>query len=98
MYGRIMCGALLAGVAMAGLAAGAESQTPATLGAGEVFGEMALLDSGARSASVFAKGPVVCLAVPQSRFMKLLHSEPAIAVALLKEVASRLRAVQSAAS
>jgi len=68
------------------------------LGSGSFFGEMALLDSGARSATVVASGPVVCLAIEQSRFLKLVRAEPAIAVELLKEIASRLRAVQSAAS
>jgi CRP-like cAMP-binding protein len=68
-----------------------------SLGTGSFFGEMALLDGGPRSATVVAKGPVVCVMIQQSRFMKLLRSEPAIAVELLKEVASRLRAVQAAA-
>ena len=69
-----------------------------TLGIGSFFGEMALLDSSARTALVVAKGPVVCLTIGQSRFMKLLHSEPAIAVALLQEVAARLRRVQAVSS
>jgi CRP-like cAMP-binding protein len=62
-----------------------------TLGMGNFFGEIALLDSGARSATVVATGPVVCLTIRQAPFLKLLHSEPAIAVALLREVAVRLR-------
>ena len=66
-----------------------------SLGMGSFFGEMALLDSAARSATVLANGPVVCLSIGQSRFHKLLHSEPAIAIALLKEVAARLRRVQT---
>jgi CRP-like cAMP-binding protein len=65
------------------------------LGPGSFFGEMSLLDSAPRSATIVAKGSVVCLAIGQSRFSKLLHTEPAIAVALLKEVAARLRKVQS---
>jgi CRP-like cAMP-binding protein len=68
------------------------------LGTGSFFGEMALLDSGPRTASVVAKGPVVCVMIEQSRFLKLLKSEPVIAVELLKEIASRLRAVQAAAT
>ena len=66
-----------------------------SLGIGSFFGEMALLDSGRRSATIVASGPVVCLTVTQSRFLKLLHAEPAIAVAVLKEVARRLRAAQA---
>jgi CRP-like cAMP-binding protein len=69
-----------------------------SLGMGSFFGEMALLDSAARSATVVAKGPVLCLTIGQPRFVKLLHAEPAIAVALLKEVAARLRKVQAISS
>jgi CRP-like cAMP-binding protein len=68
-----------------------------TLGMGTVFGETALLDSGPRSATVIAEGPVTCLAMTQSRFLKMLRTEPAIALALLKELAGRLRAVQTTA-
>jgi CRP-like cAMP-binding protein len=66
-----------------------------TLGVGSFFGEIALLDGGARSASVVAEGPVACLTIDQSRFLKLLQAEPAIAVGILKELAARLRAAQS---
>ena len=69
-----------------------------SLGMGSFFGEMALLDSAARSATVVAKGPVVCLSIGQPRFLKLLQAEPAIAIALLKAVAARLRRVQAVAA
>ena len=65
-----------------------------TLGMGNFFGEIALLDNGARSATVVATGPVVCLTISQAPFLKLLHAEPAIAVSLLREVALRLRTAQ----
>jgi CRP/FNR family transcriptional regulator, cyclic AMP receptor protein len=68
-----------------------------TLGMGSVFGEMALLDNGPRSATVIADGPVTCLAMTQARFLKIVRAEPAIALALLKELAARLRAVQTTA-
>jgi CRP-like cAMP-binding protein len=62
-----------------------------SLGKGSFFGEMALLDGGTRSATVIANGPVTCLAITQSRFLKLLNKESGIAIALLQELASRLR-------
>jgi CRP/FNR family transcriptional regulator, cyclic AMP receptor protein len=68
-----------------------------SLGMGSYFGEMALLDGGPRSATVTASGPVTCLTIKRPRFLKLLRSEPAISVALLGELAGRLRAVQSSA-
>jgi CRP-like cAMP-binding protein len=62
-----------------------------TLGIGSFFGEISLLDGGPRSATVVARGPVVCLALSQARFTKVLRAEPAIAIAMLKELAERLR-------
>jgi CRP/FNR family transcriptional regulator len=56
---------------------------------------MALLDGGARSATVTAEGPVTCLTITRPRFLKLLRSEPAIAIAMLEELARRLRTIQS---
>jgi CRP-like cAMP-binding protein len=66
-----------------------------SLGAGGFFGDMALLDNGVRSATVVADGPVMCLTITRSRFLKLLHAEPAIAVALLEELTRRLRTAQA---
>jgi CRP/FNR family transcriptional regulator, cyclic AMP receptor protein len=69
--------------------------TALSLGTGSFFGEMALLDGGARTATVMAKGPVTCLAITRARFLKLLRDEPTIAIALLGEVAGRLRTLQA---
>ncbi len=65
--------------------------------AGGHFGEMSLLDEGPRSATVTAKGDVVCLAITRNRFTKLLRSEPSITIALLTELSRRLRAAQATA-
>ncbi len=70
---------------------------PLTLDVGSFFGEMALLDGGPRAATVSAKGPVACLVITRPRFLKLLRSEPAIAVAMVQELARRLRAAQAVA-
>ena len=67
------------------------------LGTGSFFGEMALLDGAPRSATVMAKGPVGCLAITRPRFLKLLRDEPTIAIALLEELAQRLRTLQASA-
>lgn len=64
---------------------------------GSFFGEMALLDGGPRTATVTAKGPIACLVIGRPRFLKLLRSESAIAVAMVEELARRLRATQAIA-
>lgn len=61
---------------------------------GSFFGEIALLDGGPRTATVLANGPVTTLAITRSRFLKLLRDQPAIAVAMVGELAGRLRATE----
>jgi CRP-like cAMP-binding protein len=70
---------------------------PRRLGVGDYFGEMALLDDAPRSADVVAEGEVLALTVDRPGFTKLLRSEPALAQALLRTLAARLRAAESAA-
>jgi CRP-like cAMP-binding protein len=69
-----------------------------TLGAGSFFGELALIDGGPRTATIVARTPIVCLTIGRTPFLKLLRAEPAIAVAVLEELAGRLRAVQTSTS
>ena len=64
------------------------------LAAGDFFGEMALLDDAPRSANVVAEGDVLTLTIPRSSFGKLLRGEPALAHALLRTLAARLRAAE----
>jgi CRP/FNR family transcriptional regulator, cyclic AMP receptor protein len=58
---------------------------------GEVFGEVALLDGGMRSATCTAIEPCELLVIDRAQFMELLESSPAIAIKLLDVVAQRLR-------
>lgn len=61
------------------------------LGPGEVFGELSLLDGKPRSATVTATAPTSLLMLRRSDFLRLLAGIPQIAVALLEELAERLR-------
>jgi CRP-like cAMP-binding protein len=63
-------------------------------GAGECFGEMALLDGGPRSADVSAADEVLALTIGSAAFAKLLKSEPQLSFALLRVLATRLRAAE----
>jgi CPA1 family monovalent cation:H+ antiporter len=64
------------------------------LGAGDYFGEMALLDGAPRSADVVAEGELLALTIDRAGFTKLLRAEPALAQALLRTLAARLRAAE----
>jgi len=72
-----------------------DGKTLATLGPGEFFGELSLLDQMPRVATVTADGPgsTVCLAIASWDFERLLEEQPRVAIALLKGVARRLRDV-----
>ena len=67
---------------------------PRKLGAGDFFGEMALLDDSPRSASVIAEGEVLTMTISRSAFLKLVKHEPALALELLRTLAARLRATE----
>jgi CRP/FNR family transcriptional regulator, cyclic AMP receptor protein len=66
----------------------------ATLGAGDYFGEMSLLDGGPRSATVRTKTPVKTLSLTSWAFLPLLDKSPSIARKLLMEMSARLRRLE----
>lgn len=70
-----------------------DGATIAQYGPGDFFGELSLLDGGPRIASVVATAPTNCLAIASWDFEALLESQPRLAIAILKGVARRLRAV-----
>ena len=63
----------------------------ATLNAGEIFGEMALLEQQPRSALVIASTETQLLSLSRQTFDSLIEESPAIAVHLLRRVSARLR-------
>jgi CRP-like cAMP-binding protein len=65
----------------------------ARLGPGEFFGELSVLDRMPRNATVAAEGPTSCLALASWDFEKVLLDQPALTLAILRGVASRLREV-----
>ncbi len=65
--------------------------TLAVLGAGDFFGEMALLDGGPRSASATALRETATLVLGRADFTAVLQSRPQSAMAVLAAVAQRLR-------
>jgi CRP-like cAMP-binding protein len=66
-------------------------RTIRTLGAGDYFGELALVRNTPRTATVVAKEPTTCLALMPWDFKGILDANPAIAIRLLETVASRIQ-------
>lgn len=66
----------------------------ATLGPGNFFGEMSLIDGEPRSATVKTKTPVKTFSLTSWEFRPLLESNPAIALKLLEELSRRLRSAE----
>ncbi len=62
-----------------------------TLGAGESFGEMALLSELPRMASVRATDAVTCLALTRLDLLDALRDQPEIAITMMKNLADLLR-------
>jgi CRP/FNR family cyclic AMP-dependent transcriptional regulator len=65
-----------------------------TLGPGEFFGEMALLEGARRSATVTAAEPVEAMVLEATYFRPFLIKNPSVTVTILEGVTRRLREVQ----
>ncbi|MBC8339670.1 MAG: cyclic nucleotide-binding domain-containing protein [Rhodospirillales bacterium] len=63
----------------------------ATLGQGEIFGEMGVLDQGTRSATATAVGPVIVNAIARKDFLSGLQEQPQWALGIMNKMAQRLR-------
>ena len=74
-----------------------DGATVATLGGGEFFGELSVLDRMPRNASVVAAEPTSCLALASWDFDAVLLEQPALTLAILRGVARRLREVTESA-
>jgi CRP/FNR family transcriptional regulator, cyclic AMP receptor protein len=62
-----------------------------TLGPGEHFGEIALIDSGPRSATIVASTDLRCRGMSAWEFKPFVEEHPEVAWALLETLAGRLR-------
>ncbi|HUJ01960.1 MAG TPA: cyclic nucleotide-binding domain-containing protein [Usitatibacter sp.] len=68
-----------------------DSKALETLGPGEPFGEMALIDQAPRTATATAKGPCKVAVIPERRFLFLVQQRPEFALYIMKVMADRLR-------
>jgi CRP/FNR family transcriptional regulator, cyclic AMP receptor protein len=70
-------------------------EAKATLGPGDYFGEVALIDEGTRSATITAATDVTAYGMTPWEFRPFVEDHPQVAWALLKTLAQRLRAAQA---
>lgn len=62
-----------------------------TLGKGDIFGEMALIDGAPHSADIVAKTDCTVAPVDERRFLFLVHENPIFALHIMRLMAQRLR-------
>ena len=70
----------------------------ATLGQGDFFGELALLDHGRRTATVVAASAGRVLVLGAAEFEALLEDEPVVAVRMLPGIGQRMRRIADSAA
>jgi len=69
-------------------------RTVATLGPGDFFGEMALVDDAPRSASVIAESDLATVVISKWEFRPLVRSHPELAWKLIEHLVARVREEQ----
>ena len=69
--------------------------TYAVLQPGECFGEMALIEDRARSATVRAQDPARCYALSKQDFLDLIQRYPHVAFEVMRSLSRRLRQTSS---
>lgn len=67
------------------------SKTVAELGAGDVFGEMGIIDSSPRSAMAVARKATVCVTYTPDEIVEMLESNPREAMAYIRALIRRIR-------
>jgi CRP/FNR family cyclic AMP-dependent transcriptional regulator len=76
---------------------GTTRTTIVTLGKGEFFGEMAVIDGSSRSATAIAAAPKTkVMRINHARFVYLVSQQPAFALMIMDALSKRLRASNAA--
>jgi CRP-like cAMP-binding protein len=76
---------------------GAEARLLVVLGKGQLLGELALFTNAPRSATAIAAEPVTLLHIPAHRLEALMRTNPALAMAIVKDLSGRMLAAEARA-
>lgn len=68
-----------------------QTKTIATCGAGEIIGEMSIIDTAPRSASAVAVAPTVCVAYSAEEILDVLQNDPQEALSYVRTLIRRVR-------
>ncbi|KAF0107129.1 MAG: signal transduction histidine kinase [Anaerolineaceae bacterium] len=69
----------------------AEARLLKTLGAGDFFGEMALIHNAPRAATVKTVTPLIALEIRREAFARVLKNSSSVSLAMVREISRRLR-------
>jgi CRP/FNR family cyclic AMP-dependent transcriptional regulator len=72
------------------------NRTLGVLAEGDIFGEMALIDSGPRSATVVAETDAVIVPVSEKQFLFMVSEAPYFGLSVMRVLVERLRNANSA--
>jgi len=67
-----------------------EQRLLTTIGQGQLLGELGLFRQAPRSATAIAAEPVTLMVIPANRLDHMVRSNPALASALIKDLANRM--------
>jgi CRP-like cAMP-binding protein len=76
---------------------GGEERVLTILKKGDPLGELALFRNAPRSATAVAVEPVTLMVIPANRLDHMVRSNPALAVALIRDLANRMLAAEDRA-
>ena len=82
---------IIAGSVEVSIGQGAKAKSVGTLDAGDVFGEMSLIEPGPRSATVKAATHTECIVTTYDEFIASIQANPERAVEFMKTLVRRLR-------
>jgi len=76
---------------------GGEDKILRVLGKGELLGDFALFRNAPRSATAIAAEPVTLLLIPANRLDAMVRTNPALAMAIIKDLVGRMLAAEDRA-
>ena len=82
---------IISGSVEVSIGTGAEAKSVGILGAGDVFGEMSIIDPGPRSATVKATTTTQCVLTASAEFFTMAQTNPTHALEFMKTLVRRLR-------